>query len=672
MGTPRKTLFAINILIIIECIGSIIWLLFIPGDPENSFVFDLSLRRLVLLLIPTLGGVLNAIFLFCKKSKKINFVYVILENFLTFLFLLLIFVPSFLGLLVWLFTADGMIRGIMGRLAPILLLVVLSSLQLILWQIYSSKGEISASALQFLRVLPSRFSNKFIDLSMRLYEWVDSPKRSFILVMLLSYIPLFGNALRYDLPLGYSGLYSLMSEEIVKNKFLLPDTIPFYGPGGLPFMYPPLGFYIMAISTRFLGISQWGYLIYAAPFFSLLSLIPLYYFALKISKSRVAASVCVVVTAYSSRVYMVHTLSAGMIRALAFLLVMTALYFYVRALQEEKNLFYALASLFFALTFLTHWLYAVFFVLVAAILGIFTLRWRTILKSFVMGIGGILLSSPWVLSMMHKYGATFLDGAFHSHGNDYFLFFLQDYHKLFPWIAENFRHINKDPWLTSLILIGLLYLIAIRKISLPVVLFAVLTVLSEADRFVVVVGGLIGGIMVNALWTQIVQSPSNLSNTNSEYKLKGLTFLILLTLVISWNGFNDISKYQPEISHATLELASFVQESTEPNTTYLVVAGAGEAEWFPYLLRRTPAIASWGSEWIGTYPEQVRYLLQVEECETKQDANCLETAILKFPAAPDYLITHQTTEQLNVGLKDLNLWKIVYKNQDYVLWQSVR
>jgi len=672
MKTNREILIVINISIILESLGSIIWLFLIPGDPENAFLFGLSLRRLVLLLIPTLWGILNTIILFGKKRGKIDYPFTILENFPSFLLLVLVCIPSLLGLLVWLFTVDGMIRGIMGRLAPILFLVFFTSLQLLIWQIYFSKGKICISALQFLRVLPTRFYSSFVNISVRLYEWVDHPKRSLVLVLLLSCIPLFYNALKYDLPLGYSGLYALMSEEIVKNKFLLPDTIPFYGPGGLPFMYPPLGFYIMASSTKLLGIPQWVYLSYAAPFFSLLALIPLYYFALKISNSRVAASICVVVTAYSSRVYMVHTFSAGMIRALAFLLVMVALYFYVRAIQDEKNLFYALASLFFGLTFLTHWLYAVFFVLVTAILGIFTLKWRTILKSFMVGIGGALISSPWVLIMMQKHGMTFFDGAFHSHGNDYFLFFLQDFHKLFPWIAENFRHISKDPWLTGLVLIGLLYLIANRKMSLPVILLAVLVGTSEADRFVVVLSGLIGGILVHAIWLQIVQSTSNSPNTSPEYRLKGATFILLLILVISWNGFNAISKYQPEIFHTTLELASYVQKSTDFDTTYLVVAGAGEAEWFPYLLRRTPAVASWGSEWIGNYPEQVRCLLQVEKCETSQDAGCLKNAILQFPMTPEYLITHQTAERLNTGLKGLNLWKIVYKNQNYVLWQSIR
>jgi len=123
MKTNREILIVINISIILESLGSIIWLFLIPGDPENAFLFGLSLRRLVLLLIPTLWGILNTIILFGKKRGKIDYPFTILENFPSFLLLVLVCIPSLLGLLVWLFTVDGMIRGIMGRLAPILFLV---------------------------------------------------------------------------------------------------------------------------------------------------------------------------------------------------------------------------------------------------------------------------------------------------------------------------------------------------------------------------------------------------------------------------------------------------------------------------------------------------------------------------------------------------------------------
>ena len=410
----------LSILIVIESIAVIIWLIAIPTDPGNDFFLGLSFRRWAMLFFPTALCVIMSYYLLNWRnnpaglSKYFQSIY----SFFFFTFFLLL---SLIGLIVAIVYKDGMVRGIMARLTPLLLLSFVVCLEIIIWQVHKSNGEILNSSKKFFQLQSNRFTQNIQKGFFSAINWFDNPIRIFVLVILWGIIPLFYNALTYKIPLGYGGLYALMSESIVNNGFLLPSSVPFYGPGGLPFMYPPFGFYLMAVTSNIFGISAWNYLRFSPPIFSALSLIPLYLFSQKLTNTRVVASTCVVIVAYSVDVYMVHTVAAGMVRALAFLLVMSALFFYLEAIQEDKDIYYVFASIFFGLTILTHWLYAVFFVISTTIMGISTFRWQTILKSLVMGLGSLLIVAPWLGLMLHNYGFPFLISPFQSHGNDYFL-----------------------------------------------------------------------------------------------------------------------------------------------------------------------------------------------------------------------------------------------------------
>ena len=48
-------------------------------------------------------------------------------------------------------------------------------------------------------------------------------------------------------PFRLGGLFLAFADQIIKNEFRLPKTIPFYSEGGIPFAYPPFGFYVEAI-----------------------------------------------------------------------------------------------------------------------------------------------------------------------------------------------------------------------------------------------------------------------------------------------------------------------------------------------------------------------------------------------------------------------------------------
>lgn len=80
------------------------------------------------------------------------------------------------------------------------------------------------------------------------------------------------NPIRYAFPVGYAGLFSLMVETILDHGFALPWSVPYYGPGGIPFAYPPVGLYLAALAVGPLKIPLFTYLRFAPAILGLLAL----------------------------------------------------------------------------------------------------------------------------------------------------------------------------------------------------------------------------------------------------------------------------------------------------------------------------------------------------------------------------------------------------------------
>jgi hypothetical protein len=139
---------------------------------------------------------------------------------------------------------------------------------------------------------------------------------------------------------------------------------------------------------------------------------------------------------------------------------------------------------------------------------------------------------------------------------------------------------------------------------------------------------------------------------------------LLFSLVI---GVSQIASYVPEIDNASLETASFVKGNTDPNATYLFIGRINEAEWFPYLLDRTPVFAPWGGEWKGTYTEQSNILAALRECELQKSWACMQNIQQQESVLPSLLITPDK-RWLMEQIKDTHTWDLIYRGERYFVW----
>ncbi len=488
--------------------------------------------------------------------------------------------------------------------------------------------------------------------------------------LLLTAPVLFFQTFRFTFPLGYAGMFAQMAEQIAQANFALPLSTPHYGPGGFAFVYPPLALYVFALALK-VGIPVWTYLRLAPAIFMLLALIPLYFLALELTGSKIAAVASLVLLATTPSAFYTHVWSAGIVRALALGLCLAGLLFYVRTLRDFSWPSFFLASLCLGLLLITHWLYIVF----AALFGLACLlsAWKPAHLRTSCGIlvAACLVAAPWLGLSLARHGLASLLVASTSHGNTSFLALTQDLNAFLQLIGTNLKYVGDNWFLTALALPGLILLLAQKKFSIPLAFLFVL-LMGEAFFYTILVATLLAGAWSGYVFEALPKLFEKKQSILPKLSLAGLALLTLAMVVLSAaNGLAQIARYQPEIDTYSVQMAKFVRSETSPEATYLYIGKINEAEWFPYLLNRTPVFALWGSEWKGTYDQQSEALVTLRECQLKKDWACMEALQRQHKVTPDLLIG-PNQRWLFIQIKDTHAWQTIYSDERYLVWKRLK
>jgi hypothetical protein len=462
-------------------------------------------------------------------------------------------------------------------------------------------------------------------------------------------------------------MFTLIAEKIAEANFGLPDSIPHYGPGGIPLVYPPLGMYVFALAIK-LGIPIWFYLRVIPAIFTLLSVVPLYYLTLELVESKIAGVLAVVFVITAPAVYYTHVWAAGLVRALALFFCLTGLFYYVRSLRDFSWRNFLIAGISLGLLFITHWLYVLF----AALVGLACLiaEWKPSRLPIAFGILilALLVAAPWLVLILERHGASNILLAYSSHRNADFLLSLNEISAAVQFIRDNLGHVTDNWFLTALALPGFILLILRRKFHLPLA-FLFILLMGEASFYTEILAGMMAGAFSAEIF-RLTPGLAVLKGTDISGLLKWIPALVVILCFIlsSMNGLSQIAQYQPEINGHSLRMASFVKQNTGPSTTYLFIGRVNEAEWFPYLFDRTPVFAMWGSEWKGTYARQLEILIALRECQLQKSWACME-AIQKEQSVSPTLLVGPNSRWLIQQIRDTHAWELIYTDELYVVWK---
>ena len=498
------------------------------------------------------------------------------------------------------------------------------------------------------------------------------PKEDVLLVIVLAVCaPLcFVNAFKYSVPMGYAGMFTQMAQQIASANFRLPLQSPYYGPGGIPFAYPPLGLYLLAVLIKLTG-KYFIFLRLVPPLLSLISLIPLFYLTRELTKSAIAAAFTAVIAATSLDLYIAHAWASGIVRAPAFIFALLSIYFFMRHRDQpsRKNIFWT--GVFFGLTILTHLEYALFCFAWIVCWTIFSRDFvKRAMDSLISIAIGALISLIWILPVLFRYGMSVVLNAFRTHGNGSFISRAFNPAGLIKLLWINLSPISSDKIVALLVLVGVLALIVKKDYILLVFYFFIILAFPDGSRFVFLVGSLIAGLGLSFLVEQLPR----LFPERIKFLSRTASIIVSLPiLAFIWvSGFSALANFSPVLDDTTLDLAQNIQRDLPVGKSYLALMNQDEAEWMPFLFQREPVVSQWGSEWLGTYDQQTSQMSLFHDCQKAQDWSCVVEVIHQTEKNPDAVITHAIDKKLNSQILSTKQWVQVFANKRYIVWEPNR
>ena len=326
------------------------------------------------------------------------------------------------------------------------------------------------------------------------------------------------------------------------------------------------------------------------------------------------------------------------------------------------------------MTVLTHLSYAVagavsILVFTLFVKGARPLRRLPILA--VIGLGSILVSMPWWLSVINRLGFQTLLNALQTHGN---LNALLDPAGILFQLRLVFFPRSELPAFTLALLAGLILLLLTKKPFLPVwILVIALACGSEGQRFVALVGALLAACMLDWLYVKLIHIKSQ---PRQVARLTGFAYwgvLLVLFFMSRGNPFAIDRAGLNAFFTGAADLSRWFQSSTPANASYLLLSGEDwQQEWLPYLLNYPSAIGPFGAEWTGDYPRQLALYNRILVDCTAQPLDCALTGLAQAQVKPGLLIVPNdpAPTSLDSALAQIPSWQRVYANAIFAVWRS--
>jgi hypothetical protein len=643
-----------------------IWLLLTPSISTNYIFLNYSLQRFLALCISALFLLTFFMFLAFYKTKILTSLFgkLITSR-------VLFFVSLFSTVILFLFLGGIVLKyfgtrsQLFNRILPLILLPFFLSIEIIIFQQYSSKGQMGRSVKDIASILSFTIFKYFDNLFSKFFRIINSPIRIMILLVAANAPIIFINAIRFKYPIGFAGLYSLMAKEIVENHFLLPLNVPFYGPGGIPFAYPPLAMYLMAIFVGPFGLSPIAYLRFAPSLFFLIATLLFFYLVWKYTQSKSIAIISSILLAYSSANYYLEATAGGIVRGLALCFLLAGLITYLNIDIKNSKKYCVLTGIFFALTILCHLSYAFIFAIIIFIATLFhsftRKRWGWLIIIVLLGIG---FTALWWGTVIYRYGLKTFIFAFNTHGNGLITKILTGTLTLGQGLTQSFSTFNVNPFFTCLALIGLIYMLLQKKYFVPLLFLVLLFMSGENGNYLILLGSLAIGVLLSRIcWTFLYQQREN------RFTIVGVIFVVFCLILICESQVVKINSYKPMVTNELISLSSKLKGSVSQKSSFLFLDdnNSEEAEWLPYFLNMEPKIGTWGGEWIDS-TKYTELTYQVRACEAAHSFTCVKDILARESLSPNILIIHTDDSEISDQIKQDNQWKFISGDNVYLVW----
>jgi hypothetical protein len=447
-------------------------------------------------------------------------------------------------------------------------------------------------------------------------------------------------------PTGDGGLFFSMVRDLRANHLALPEYTS-YNHGHIPFAYPPLGLYAAAVAQGVTHLSSAQIFAILPPVITTLSFLAFALLARSLLDSNLARITAVFAFALLPDAYFPERMGGGITRSFGLLLALLTLHQLVLLFRRPAREHLLLATLFAALTILSHLEWTLFTAYSGAVLWWALARSRqAAVNGLAVFLGTLFLSAPWWLTVVARHGVgPFVATLTNSSG-------------AFPWYGGPAAFLGLKwteelgfPLVTALAALGLVSCLASRRWLLPIWLAASFTIESRAyvQRPVIIIA-LLAGVGASDVLAPLVRRHIHLTGNDHRASVLTVGLLAFMAIYLLGSSLAWDATSTTQLSRADRDAMAWARTHTAADAQFFVVSVSAwgytnPAEWFPALAERSNVSTVPGYEWIpGAIGRRTVAWNRALLCSS-QTAVCIEHWLERSaPAATYVYIPRGSTE----------------------------
>jgi hypothetical protein len=440
-------------------------------------------------------------------------------------------------------------------------------------------------------------------------------------------------------PLNDGGLFYSIIRELQNNHFSLP-FYTHYNQDLIPFVYPPFSFYLGGLLDQFSFLTLLDILRFVPFVFNVFTGLGIFVLARRLGLSKMTAT-------FSMGAFLLLPESSGWLIMGGGLTRSVGLFFAlctvisVHRLYEQLNIKHLIIAAFFAsLVCLTHlemaWLAFFSCILIFLFYG---RNWRSILYSSGLLLIVLILTSPWWVTILNRFGFDPFINAIRGNRFDF------DFQPGGGLLRLFTRPTNElfFPIFGVLAIIGMVISLLRKSFFLPIWTLAIFILQPRGDfskailpLSILISIGIFQGVAL------IIRSHSIQDNRWSRlFTALIFSFGLFYAMFSSWmsNRFSLESLTENDI-----QAMSWVMDNTPVTSKFLVVPLRAwsydlSSEWFPVISQRNSVATAQGYEFVADndFPLRLRISEDAHNCYLEGDVQCLINLTREYQINFDYI-----------------------------------
>jgi 4-amino-4-deoxy-L-arabinose transferase-like glycosyltransferase len=479
------------------------------------------------------------------------------------------------------------------------------------------------------------------------------------------------------------GFYLESARQLAQNRFLIPAYVKGFGLNGIPFAYPPLAFYVLAVMGFILGGILKAALIIPG-ILLLIQAILMYFFMKQWTGSKQASLWAALVLLFMPQIFSRTIFADGITTGLAGIFLLCSWIVAIKPIGKS-NIFpkSVLGGVFVGLSILSHPAIGLFCSVTYTILYLYQNGFsiKAIKYLISTGLASFFVILPWLISVISAHGiAPLLAGLKDSKSS---LGLFGNTNDLIGYLKNTFDYIyikhisDSNANLISFLVFPFILAIINNIIKGPRILIlllvaCVVTMRGHPSVTMFVLAASIGIFYDCFLYQVFVQKKIQTSEVETGKqkiigKLQFLAFYSIHLVVLFILCFGYISS--SPFNTGEQETFNWIRVNTQQDSTFITEIND---EALVYFGQRTILLPTLGAEWVpdAEYGNGLnRNTFINEEIFNCREIECLYSIFSRYSLTPDYIIYRISDSGKQEWIDKLNdscLFDIAYKSGNVV------